>query len=67
MKYKSARLTNAAGKMWHIGIDESEAGKHFILPGDPARCPLVAKEFDNTFSINHNTNGSRCWDIYIHK
>ena len=46
MKYKSARLTNAAGKMWHIGIDESEAGKHFILPGDPARCPLVAKEFD---------------------
>ena len=46
MKYKSAKLTNDAGKMWHIGIDESEAGKHFILPGDPARCDLVAKEFD---------------------
>ena len=47
MKYKSAKLTNSQGKMWHIGIDESEAGKHFILPGDPARCAMVAKQFDS--------------------
>lgn len=46
MKFKSAKLTNYNGKMWHIGIDESEAGKHFILPGDPGRCDMVAKEFD---------------------
>lgn len=50
MKYKSAKLTNKAGKMWHIGIDESEAGKHFILPGDPARCAMVAESFDTVES-----------------
>ena len=47
MKYKSAKLTNPEGKMWHIGIDETQAGKHFILPGDPARCAMVAKHFDS--------------------
>jgi len=47
MKYKAAKLTNANGKMWHIGIDENDAGKHFILPADPARCEMVAKHFDN--------------------
>lgn len=46
MKYKAAKLTNDQGKMWHIGIDESQAGKHFILPGDPARCSMVAQYFD---------------------
>ena len=24
MKYRSARLTNNDGKMWHIGLDENE-------------------------------------------
>ena len=46
MKYRSAKLVNNNGKMWHIGIDENDAGKHFILPADPARCEMVAKHFD---------------------
>ena len=46
MIYKSAKLTNAAGKMWHIGLDENDIGKHVILPADPARCELVAKHFE---------------------
>lgn len=32
--------------MWHIGIDESDIAKHVILPGDPARCEMIAKHFD---------------------
>ena len=37
MKYESVKLLNNEGKMWHIGLDENDAGKHFILPGDPDR------------------------------
>ena len=47
MKYRSAKLVNDKGKMWHIGLDESDCGKHFILPADPARCEMVAKHFEN--------------------
>ena len=46
MRYKSAKLLNNDGKMWHIGLDENDAGRHFILPGDPARCEMVARHFD---------------------
>jgi uridine phosphorylase len=48
MKYKSVRLTSNSGKMWHIGLDENDCGKHFILPADPARCEMVAKHFDES-------------------
>lgn len=48
MKYKSAKLTNDKGKMWHIGLDENDIGKHVILPADPARCEMVAKYFDES-------------------
>ena len=47
MRYHSNKLVNAEGKMWHIGIDENDVGKGVILPGDPARCEMVAKFFDN--------------------
>ncbi len=47
MKYEAAKLTNAAGKMWHIGLDENDIGKHVILPADPARCEMVAKQFED--------------------
>ena len=46
MKYQSVRLDNNSGKLWHIGMDENDIGKHVILPGDPARCEMVAKYFD---------------------
>ena len=51
MKYKSAKLTNNDGKMWHIGLSEKDAGKHFILPGDPGRCEMVAKHFDDAREV----------------
>ena len=47
MKYRSAKLTTENGKMWHIGLDEHDCGKHFILPADPSRCEMVAKHFEN--------------------
>lgn len=47
MKYKAMRLENNEGKMWHIGLDENDIAKHVILPGDPARCEMVARHFEN--------------------
>ena len=46
MKYQSVRLDNNDGKLWHIGVNENDIGKHVILPGDPARCEMVAQYFD---------------------
>ena len=47
MKYKATRLENPNGKMWHIGVSEEDIGKHIIMPGDPARCEMIAKYFDD--------------------
>jgi uridine phosphorylase len=47
MAFEAVRLTNDKGKMWHIGLDESDIGRGVILPGDPARCEMVAKHFKN--------------------
>ena len=54
MKYKSAKLVNSQGKMWHIGLDENDIGKHFILPGDPARCKMIAQYFDESRFIGES-------------
>ena len=54
MKYKSAKLVNDQGKMWHIGLDENDIGKHFILPGDPARCKMIAQYFDESRFIGES-------------
>lgn len=46
MKYQATRLERPDGKMWHIGVDESDIAKNVILPADPARCEMVAGYFD---------------------
>jgi uridine phosphorylase len=48
MKYQAVRLEKPNGKMWHIGIDESDLAKNVILPADPARCEMVANLFDTS-------------------
>jgi len=52
MRYRSAKLTNDEGKMWHIGLDENDIGKHVLLPGDPARCEMIAKCFDEAHYVS---------------
>jgi len=34
------------GKQYHIQVGEGDVGKYVILPGDPKRCPNIAKYFD---------------------
>ena len=35
------------GIQYHIGLKEGDVGKYVLLPGDPKRCALIAKYFDN--------------------
>lgn len=35
------------GKQYHIQVGKGEVGRYVILPGDPKRCALIAKYFDN--------------------
>ncbi len=39
-------MENNAGKLWHIGLDERDIAKHVILPGDPARCEMIAGQLE---------------------
>lgn len=42
------------GKLYHIQVAKGEVGRYVILPGDPKRCALIAKYFDNPVLIADN-------------
>lgn len=39
--------TEGSGKQYHTNIGPDDIGKYVILPGDPKRCSLIAKHFEN--------------------
>ncbi|MCR5676237.1 MAG: uridine phosphorylase [Lachnospiraceae bacterium] len=39
---------------YHIGIKNGEIGRYVILPGDPGRCEMIAKRFENPEKIAYN-------------
>lgn len=39
--------SEGTGKQYHIGVKPGEVGRYVLLPGDPKRCALIAKYFDN--------------------
>lgn len=39
--------TEGSGKQYHIGVGPEDVGEYVILPGDPKRCALIAKYFDD--------------------
>lgn len=44
-------MKNANGKQFHIGVRDGDVGKYVFLPGDPKRCELIAKYFDNAEKV----------------
>ena len=38
--------TEGSNKEYHIGVGKGDVGEYVILPGDPKRCALIAKYFD---------------------
>ncbi len=42
-----ADYTQGSGKEYHIGVGKGEVGEYVLLPGDPKRCALIAKYFEN--------------------
>ena len=41
-------------KQYHIGLEEGQAGKYVILPGDPGRCEAIAAYFDGAKRVSSN-------------
>ncbi|MCR5210135.1 MAG: uridine phosphorylase [Lachnospiraceae bacterium] len=39
--------TEGSGKQYHTGVGPDDIGKYVILPGDPKRCEMIAKQFDD--------------------
>jgi uridine phosphorylase len=42
------------GVMYHIHLKRGDVGRYVLLPGDPGRCSLIAKHFDNAEKIAQN-------------
>ena len=39
--------TEGSGKQYHTGVGPDDIGKYVIMPGDPKRCELIARHFDD--------------------
>jgi uridine phosphorylase len=39
-------MDGSSGIQMHLHIREGDIGRYVLLPGDPGRCPLIAKYFD---------------------
>lgn len=45
--YKMIDYAEGTGKQYHTGVSPDTLGKYVIMPGDPKRCALIAKYFEN--------------------
>ena len=43
--------TEGSNKEYHIGVGKGDVGEYVILPGDPKRCALIAKYFDEPLLV----------------
>jgi len=41
-------------KQYHIALEKGDVGRYCILPGDPGRCEIIAKYFDNPRFVASN-------------
>lgn len=41
-------------KQYHINMEQGDVGKYVLLPGDPKRCKLIAKYFDDAVLVADN-------------
>ena len=41
-------------KQFHLCVNSEQVGKYVIMPGDPARVPLIAKHLENPEHIATN-------------
>lgn len=46
--------SEAEGKQYHIQVGRGDVGRYVIMPGDPKRCALIAKYFENPRLIADN-------------
>jgi uridine phosphorylase len=47
-------MENSAERQFHVNLKKGDVGKYVLLPGDPGRCALIAKYFDNPVHVTTN-------------
>lgn len=64
MAIQSKEVLNQEGKQYHIACKKGEVGKYVLLPGDPFRTDIIAKNFDNPKLVAHNRE-HKTWSGYL--
>ena len=54
MKYRSVKLTQRDGSMYHLGVKEEQVAKKVILVPDPRQIPLYATYLDNPVKMGEH-------------
>ena len=47
-------LTNKEGLKYHLHLKKGDVGRYVLLSGDPVRCELIAKHFNQPQFIQQN-------------
>ena len=58
-------MLNSHDKQYHIAVSAEDVGEYCILPGDPARCELIASYLDDPTMVSSNREYT-IWNGYLH-
>ena len=58
-------MLNSHDKQYHIAVSADDVGEYCILPGDPARCELIASYLDDPTMVSSNREYT-IWNGYLH-
>lgn len=50
----AGHLGNEKNRQYHVALLPGEVGRYVILPGDPKRCELIARHFENPVLVADN-------------
>ena len=44
---------------YHVKLKQGDVGRYVLLPGDPGRCEVIARSFDNPVKVAQNESTLR--------
>ena len=64
MAIQSKEVLTDDGRQYHIHCKKGEIGKYVLLPGDPVRTDIIAKQFADPRLVAHNRE-HKTWSGYL--
>ena len=64
MAIQSKEVLTDDGRQYHIHCKKGEIGKYVLLPGDPFRTDIIAKQFADPHLVAHNRE-HKTWSGYL--